>query len=222
MKGITEYIPITFKGVYFSVAHGIIHTSLNDFKWRDQSLIEITNDYDENGVYVEEETPLSPYQREELMRKYSLPPSCLEDYLLGNEADFYEHKIRKNTLEHLFDVFLSPLIQNWENIKRDYETLIIEERDSISANYKSITKLDPKSSDLEFCAIKNWKQFVGQEETKYQGKENMPIELEQAEVKNESDDEDDMNVGDEDNCIQKVYSVVELPKEFYLNYVELK
>lgn len=222
MKGITEYIPITFKGVYFSVAHGIFHTSLLDFKWRDQSLVEITNDYDENGVYVEEETPLSQYERDELRRKYSYPPSCLEDYLLGSENDFYQHKIRKSTLEHLFDVFVSPMIQNWENVKRSYETLITEERESISTSFKPLTKLETKSSDLEFWAIKNWKQYVGQEETKYQGKENMPIEMEQAEVNNESEDEDDMNVGDEDNAIQKVYSVIDVPREFYLNYIELK
>ena len=53
MYGMTEYLPTTFKGVYFSVSHGIIHTTLMDFKWRDQLLINITNDTDENGVYVE-------------------------------------------------------------------------------------------------------------------------------------------------------------------------
>ena len=222
MKGITEYIPITFKGVYFSVAHGILHTSLIGFKWREQQLVEITNDYDENGVYVEERSSMSQYEMEEFLQKYAYPPRWLEDYILGDKDDFYEHKIRKSTLEHIFDILLSPLIQNWENIKKTYETLLIEERDSITSNSKPLTKLDPKSSDLEFWAIKNWKQYVGQEETKYEGKENIPLEIEQADFKHDSDYEDDMNVGDEGNVIQRVYSAFELPKEFYLNYIELK
>ena len=70
--------------------------------------------------------------------------------------------------------------------------------------------------------LNNWKQYVGQEEKKYEGKENVPIEIEQAFVKNESEDEDEMNVGDEVSTIQKVYSAFEIPKEFYLNYVDLK
>ena len=131
MRGMTEYLPTTFKGVYFSVSHGIIHTAVIDFKWRDQLLINITNDTDENGVYVENRMELNTHEMEEMLFKYAYSPPCLEDYLLGDEKDFYEQNISKQTLETVFGVFISPLIQNWENLKRTYEELLLNERDNI-------------------------------------------------------------------------------------------
>ena len=71
MRGMTEYLPTTFKGVYFSVSHGIIHTAIIDFKWRDQLLISITNDTDENGVYVENRIELNTHEMEEMLFKYA-------------------------------------------------------------------------------------------------------------------------------------------------------
>lgn len=127
----TEYLPTTFKGVYFSVSHGIIHTTLMDFKWRDQLLINITNDTDENGVYVENKFDLSDQEMQEMLFKYAYSPPCLEDYLLGDEKDFYEHNISKATVGKIFDIFISPLILNWENLKKTYEGLLLTERDTI-------------------------------------------------------------------------------------------
>jgi hypothetical protein len=70
----TEYLPTTFKGVYFSVSHGIIHTALIDFKWRDQLLINITNDTDDNGIYVENRVELSSSKMEAMLYKYAYSP----------------------------------------------------------------------------------------------------------------------------------------------------
>lgn len=71
MKGMTEYVPTTFKGVYFSVAHGILHTALIDFKWRDQLLLNIFNDTDDNGVYVEDRYLLTTKELDEILYKYA-------------------------------------------------------------------------------------------------------------------------------------------------------
>ena len=68
--------------------------------------------------------------------------------------------------------------------------------------------------------LSKWKQFVGEEETK--AEESQQSTKEQSEDIQNSDDDDDLNVGDEDYSIQKVYSWYEIPKEFYLNYIELK
>lgn len=224
VKGMTEYIPTTFKGVYFSVAHGILHSALIDFKWREQLLLSIENDMDDSGTYVETVTQLSAQEYETLMYKYSYTPPRLQEYLLGHEKDFYEIRYNKSTLEDLFDVFISPLIQNWENLKRTYETLLIEEKESIFANTKPLTKIESKCPELEFCGAKHWKQYADREDKKHSesDKENQPLEREQADFHEDSDEEGNLDVGDEDDVIQKVYSVVDNPKEFFLNYNELK
>ena len=55
-------------------------------------------------------------------------------------------------------------------------------------------------------------------------KENRPVEQDQALSRDESDDEEgNLNISDEaDGIIQKVYSCVEMPCEFHLNYTDLK
>ena len=150
LRGMTEYIPTTFKGVYFSVAHGILHTALIDFKWRDHLLISIHDDQDENGIYVKTTKKLTIPEFQHLEEKYSYRPDSLVQYFLGKDQDFYLLKYNKRTLEDLFDVFLAPLILNWENHKRMFETLLIEEHETITSSQKPFSTLEPSNVDLEF------------------------------------------------------------------------
>lgn len=87
-------------------------------------------------------------------------------------------------------------------------------------------KLERKCGPLTFCGKKGWERHPGEEEeTKVSlenEKENQPIEKEQADF-HSSDEEGDLDIGDEDNGIQKVYSCFESKhREFYLNYSDMK
>jgi hypothetical protein len=119
-----------------------MHSALIDYKWRDKMLLDIDDDIDDNGIYVENTRLLTIREHEKLMYKYTYSPSTLKEYLLGKEEDFYKVKYNTSTLEEIFDVFISPLIQNWENLKRTYETLLIEEREHIFEYKKSLSKVD--------------------------------------------------------------------------------
>lgn len=224
MSGITEYLPITFKGVYFSVSHGIIHTALIDFRWRDQLLIDYDNEMEENGIYVETERKLSISEHQAMVYRYSYRPDNLMHYLLSQEKDFYVIKYKEETLELIFDVFISPLILNWENLKRMYETLLVEEHESIFINTKPLSKIESNCQKFEFCGHKDWVKYADEEESKLFGadKENQPVEREQASGGNESDEEGNLDVGEEVEGIQKIYRAIDVPKQFFLNYNSLK
>jgi len=219
----TEYLPNTFKGVYFSVSHGILHSSLIDFKWREQLLLNIDDNMDENGIYVETIKELTVRELEDLMYKYSYTAPTLKQFMLSKAQDFFEVKYDTTTIEHIFDAFISPLIQNWENLKRTYEKLIMEEHESIFESKKSLSKVESQCPDLEFCGRRNWKSFTDEETKDFsEEKENQPVELEQADGNFESDEERDLDVGEEENSIQKVYSNIFQYKEFFINYVDMK
>lgn len=224
MRGMTEYVPTTFKGVYFSVSHGILHTALTNFKWREKTLLPTDGEMDNDGIYVVKDGKLSFQEEEKLNTEHSYLPSDLQDFLLGSKRDFYEkHKTNSQTIENVFDVFIALLIQNWENLKRTYETVLFEEKDTILDNSKPLSKLEPSAEDLEFCGQKGWKRFTKEEaKLKQEEKENQPIEQEQANLNESSDEEGNFNIEDEEFGIQKVYTAIVKPKEFYLNYNELK
>lgn len=230
VRGMTEYIPTTFKGVYFSVAHGILHTALIDYKWREQLLLNIDDEIDENGILVETHKKLSPGEYEDLLQKYSFSPPSLDEYFLGNEKDFYEIKYNKHSVEDIFDIFIAPLIQNWENLKRVFETLLAEKEDfgiqgSDDNTYLNAKgqKVESRCPDLDFWGIKTWKVYEDEEAKSTNfgtDKENQPVE--QAEYRGDSDEEGNLDVGEEESSIQKIYSSLKKPREFFLNYVNLK
>ncbi|CAI2385376.1 unnamed protein product [Moneuplotes crassus] len=223
LNGITKYLPTTFKGVYFSVAHGLLHTALIDFKWRDSCLavLDIDKDFEENGIYIETERKLTADEADKMMQDYSFRPDSLKDYLFSSEGDFYVVKYNKKTLEYIFDTFISPLILNWENLKRMYETVLSEERESISNKAGAHFKIEKNCENLEFCGHNSWKRFT-KEEDKIEDKENSYVEKEQADLGEDSDEEGNCDVGEEFGCVQKIYSSHESFKEFYLNYTDLK
>lgn len=230
IKGMTEYVPTTFKGVYFSVSHGILHAALTNYKWREKPLVHCDDDLDDNGIYIETTGKLDQHEREQLELEFAYLPGNLQDYLLASKSDFYEkHKTNNQRIEMIFDLFVSPLIQNWENLKRSYETILTDQSEVIYENTKPLNKIEPQNEDLDFCGIKGWKCYKGEESKNEAEKENQPIEVpeitnqDQSTYKYDSDEEGNLNISDEqDGIIQKVYSSVIKYKEFYLNYLKLK
>ena len=159
MNGMTEYMPTTFKGVYFSISHCILHTSLTNYKWREMPLFLCQDEIDDNGIYIEETSKLNYAEKEKIETELSILPNDLQDFLLGSKKNFYEkHKTGTSTIEYIFDVFVSPLIQNWENSKRTYETIIRDQYETLYNNSKPLSKIQQKCKDLEFCGITGYNE----------------------------------------------------------------
>lgn len=201
-NGMTEYLPTAFKGVYFSVANWIIHAALTDFKWRKELLLSIEDGIDENGIYVETEKNLSVAEYQQMMYKYAYRPDSLMNYFLGVEKDFYVVKFNASTLENVFDIFVSPLILNWENLKRKYETVFNDKRESILDSKGPLAKIEAQCKNLEFWGNTSWKRYTDEEYKEDWEKENQPIEKEQADYREDSSEEGNWDVGEENEGVQ--------------------
>ena len=113
-------------------------------------MLSIEDGIEENGIYVETEKNLSVAEYQQMMYKYAYRPDSLMNYFLGVEKDFYVVKFNASTLENVFDIFVSPLILNWENLKRKYETVFTDKRESILDSKGPLAKMEAQCKNLEF------------------------------------------------------------------------
>jgi hypothetical protein len=82
-----------------------------------------------DGIYTKQHHVLTSKEFKDLQDRCNKLDDSLVDYLLDKGNAFHKHSTSNSTLGEIFDIYMAPLIQNWENlVKTIMEVLKVTEK----------------------------------------------------------------------------------------------